>query len=323
MIQIPIGYDDETMTNGRSMMIEKNNISEKNQPQGGASSFAQASNGTEHPEEDIVKRPKKRGRLSFPSFYHGSGDLGADPYSEDFFDRVRMPRNPQWSIAWSDLMMTMFILFTVMYAYKSADKEFLTGEGLGSDIGTEIGAGVIGDKGGGSIGPAPDSGSELLLTKVYNLGRQTLDQEELNEFATVDLVSDKTVRIILQSDLLFDLGKADIKPDAMKSLNKIVPILQQTPYMINVVGHTDNIPINTEQFPSNWELSMKRASEVARFIMDQSALPEERFFITGHSSYQPLRPHDTPENRAINRRVELIITRDKPQNRVEQDVGSE
>ncbi|MCK5194479.1 MAG: flagellar motor protein MotB, partial [Desulfobulbaceae bacterium] len=228
-----------------------------------------------------------------------------------------------WSIAWSDLMMTMFILFTVMYAYKSADKEFLTGEGLGSDIGTEIGTGVIGDKGGGSIGPAPDSGSELLLTKIYHLGRQTLDQEELNEFATVALAPDKTVRIILRSDLLFDLGKADIKPAARKSLNKIIPILQQTPYMINVVGHTDNLPINTEQFPSNWELSLKRASEVARFVMDQSSLPEERFYITGHASYQSLQPNDTPENRAVNRRVELIITRNKPQNRLEQYVGSE
>jgi chemotaxis protein MotB len=312
-------YDEWTL-----IMTEENNISEKDQRQGDSSSSEQASNGAGHPEQDTVKRSKRRGRrLSFPSFYHGSADTRVHPHFEDSFDRVRMPRNPPWSIAWSDLMMTMFILFTVMYAYKSADKEFLTGEGLGSDIGTEIGTGVIGDKGGGSIGPAPDSGSELLLTKVYHLGRQTLDQEELNEFATVALAPDKTVRIILQSDLLFDLGKADIKPVGRKSLDKIISILQQTPYMINVVGHTDNLPINTELFSSNWELSLKRASEVARFIMNQSSLPEERFYITGHASYQPLRPNDTPENRAINRRVELIITRNKPQNRVEQNVGSE
>lgn len=302
---------------GRLIMTKENNISEKDQSQGGSSGSEQVSNGTGHPEKNSVKSQKKTGRLSFPSFYHGSADTGSRLYSEDFSARARMPRNPHWAIAWSDLMMTMFILFTVMYVYKSAEKEFLTGEGLGSDIGTEMGTGVIGDKGGGSIGPAPDSGGELLLTKVYTLGRETLDQEELNEFATVDLAPDKTVRIILKSDLLFDLGKADIKPAARKSLNKIVPILQQTPYMINVVGHTDNLPINTGQFPSNWELSLKRASEVARFVMAQSSMPEERFYITGHSSYQPLRPHDTPENRAANRRVELIITRDKPQNRVE------
>jgi chemotaxis protein MotB len=220
-------------------------------------------------------------------------------------------------------MMIMFILFAVMYAYKSANVEFLTGEGLGSDIGSEMGTGVIGDKGGGTIGPAPDSDSEVLLTKVYRLGRQTLDQEQLNEFATVDLAPDKTVRIILQSDLLFDLGRAAIKPAARESLFKIVPILRQTPYMINVVGHTDDLPINTEQFPSNWELSLKRASEVARFIMEKSFLPEDRFYVTGHASYQPLRPNDSPENRAVNRRVELIITRDKPQNRVDEYVGSQ
>lgn len=304
-------------------MTEENSISTKDQSEGASEISEESGQDSGQFEEKGIRRPKKKGRLSFSSFYTGTESAGKRPYSEDSFDRMRMPRNPHWSVAWSDLMMTMFILFTVMYVYKSVDVEFLTGEGLGSDIGSEMGTGVMGDKGGGTIGSAPDIDSEMLLTKVYRLGRQTLDQEELNEFATVDLAPDKTVRIILQSDLLFDLGKADLKPAARKSLYKIVPILQQTPYMINVVGHTDNLSISTEQFPSNWELSLKRASEVARFIMDQSSLPEERFYITGHASYQPLRPNDTPENRAVNRRVEVIITRNKPQNRVEQYVGSE
>lgn len=272
------------------------------------------------PEGGWVKKSKYKGRLSFPSFYLSREGDRDRLYSEGTFDRMRMPRNPHWAIAWSDLMMTMFILFTVMYVYKSVDVEFLTGEGLGSDIGSSIGTGIIGDKGGGTIGPSPESGSEMLLTKVYKLGRQTLDQEQLNDFATVDLAPDKTVRIILQSDLLFDLGKAELKPDAQQSLYKIIPLLEQTPYMINVVGHTDDLPIQTPQFPSNWELSTKRASEVARFLMGQSVLPEERFYISGHASYQPLRPNNSPENREANRRVELIITRDKPQNRTLENV---
>jgi len=275
------------------------------------------------PAEGWIKKPKYKGRLSFPAFYlRREGDQDR-LYSEGTFDRMRMPRNPHWSIAWSDLMMTMFILFTVMYAYKSVDVEFLTGEGLGSDIGSAIGTGIIGDKGGGTIGPSPESGSELLLTKVYNLGRQTLDQEQLNDFAAVELAPDKTVRIILQSDLLFDLGKADLKEAAQQSLYKIIPLLEKTPYMINVVGHTDDLPIQTDEFPSNWELSTKRASEVARFLMGKSGLPEERFYITGHASFQPLRPNDSPVNRAANRRVELIITRDKPQNRTVENVREE
>lgn len=303
-------------------MTEENSISKKEQSEEVAGISGETGSDTGQSEEDGVRSSKRRGRLSFPSVYTGSESTGERPYSEDSFDRIRMPRNPHWSVAWSDLMMTMFILFTVMYAYKSVDVEFLTGEGLGSDIGSEMGTGVIGDKGGGSIGPAPDSDSEVLLTQVYKLGRQTLEQEELNAFATVDLAPDKTVRIILQSDLLFDLGKADMKPAAREALDKLVPILRQTPYMINVVGHTDDLSINTEQFPSNWELSLKRASVVARFVMEKSLLPEERFYVTGHASYQPLRPNDTPKNRAANRRVELIITRDKPQNRIEGYAGA-
>lgn len=169
----------------------------------------------------------------------------------------------------------------------------------------------MGIKGGGTIGPAGEPVEER-LEKIYEGSRLALDAAELHEFAQIDLAPDKTVRIVLTGDLLFDSGQADIKGTALDGLKKIIPYVAQSPYMINVVGHTDDVPIQTGRFPSNWELSLIRASKVARFLMQETRLDEDRFYVTGHASFEPVAPNDTPANRAANRRVEIILTKDKP-----------
>lgn len=221
----------------------------------------------------------------------------------DLFYRSRMPRHPDWSVVWSDLMMTMFIFFVVAYAYAITQKEFLgppapdtsITQATESDLGKATGA------------------SEGFIEKMFDLSRQALSDKSMQEFASVELVPEKTVRIILTGDLLFDSGQALLRPTAQESLAKIAALLRKTPYAINVIGHTDDRPIATLQFPSNWELSAARASAVARYLIDSQKIPASQFYITGYGFYKPVRPNDTPQNRAANRRVELIITREKPE----------
>ncbi|MFC1524327.1 flagellar motor protein MotB [Thermodesulfobacteriota bacterium] len=124
------------------------------------------------------------------------------------------------------------------------------------------------------------------------------------------MASDRTLRIILTGDLLFDLGKADLKPAAKRSLMKIAEIIQRSTYNVNVVGHTDSIPIHNERFDTNWELSLIRAAAVARFLTEELKISPRRFMVSGFSYFQPLRPNDSAENRALNRRVEIIISRE-------------
>lgn len=232
-----------------------------------------------------------------------SWDSGMRVYDESSFERLRMPRSPQWAVVWSDLMMTMFIFFAVLYIYQSDNREFVFRE-----------VPVPGP----NIGSAPATGApdeepmDNRLEKIFDLSRQALDTDTMREFARVDLAPDKTVRIILTGDLLFASGSAELKGTALQGLRKIIPLVAQTPYMINVVGHTDNIPIHTPEFPSNWELSLVRASRVAHFLMQETRLAENRFYVTGHGAQQSVAANDTPENRAANRRVEIILTREKP-----------
>ncbi|HIJ77907.1 MAG: flagellar motor protein MotB [Desulfobulbaceae bacterium] len=236
-----------------------------------------------------------------------------DEHLTDNFQRSRMPRAPHWTVAWSDLMMTMFILFVVLYVYQSAQREvtFLGGQGIDSEMGSSRGSGDLGSgflgKGGGSF--AQDAGANPSIAKVYDLGKLAM-QEDFAEVASIDLVADKAVRIILTGDLLFNLGKADLKPTAKKSLQKIATLLRQNPYPITVVGHTDNTPIHTDEFPTNWELSVIRATVVTRYLTEQMQLPASRFTISGRAFLEPVRPNNSAADKAANRRVEIIISKE-------------
>jgi chemotaxis protein MotB len=324
-----------------------------------------------------------------------------------------MPRPTHWSVAWSDLMMTMFVLFLCMYVYQSANQQFLAKkkpEIIGGDT-TEalqtidtgkatlpfppirpglplITAGTVkkverisGDtihdtkssstppKGkqqeatsqdqtplhqGQSISlhpqtlslivepdddiPAPlpvapvmlpdedvlqpnpmvpsppsVSGSNVdTFKEMYRLGKGTLENNDLEAFASIDIVPDQTVRIILTSDLLFALGESELSSNARNSLEKIAAAIRFTPYMINVVGHTDNVPMRSNRFRSNWELSVARASSVARYLVEEVAMNPSQFVVSGYSSYRPIAPNTTAANRAKNRRVEIIISKRLP-----------
>ncbi len=225
---------------------------------------------------------------------------------ENIFSGRKMHKTVHWSIPWSDFMMTMFILFAVMYVYHATVKETPIKDNTVTENGPVMLLQSDTDK-----EPSRITESNL-ISKTYYVSKQMLKSKGLNSFASVDLIPNKAVKINLTGDLLFESGKADLKSEAESSLKEIAQIIRKTPYMINLVGHTDDVPINAGQFASNWELSSIRASRVARFMIDKMKLPAERFYVTGHAYFQPIKPNNGPQNRAINRRVEIILTKEKP-----------
>jgi len=223
------------------------------------------------------------------------------PIGDDILFSNEMPRAVHWSVAWADVMMTMFVIFAALYIFKAPTKETVTAP---PEIKTEyIEKRVEVPQNSG----VTQSQGERSIREIYDMSRQTLSSS-----SSIELVPDKAVRIILKSDLLFDLGKAYIKEDAKASLREVAQVLKNTSNMVNVVGHTDDLPINTAEFPSNWELSTARACQVARFLMTDMNIPEERFYVTGHAFYQPVKPNTDDANREANRRVEIIITKERP-----------
>jgi chemotaxis protein MotB len=114
------------------------------------------------------------------------------------------------------------------------------------------------------------------------------------------------VEIEINASALFNQGEADIQPEAKKTLADAAKVLGDNEYAIEVEGHTDNLPISTAKFPSNWELSSARASSVVRLFIDQGVIAK-RLKAVGSADNQPVVPNDSPEGRARNRRVTITV----------------
>jgi len=110
----------------------------------------------------------------------------------------------------------------------------------------------------------------------------------------------------------FDTGSAAIKPGSQSALSHIAALLAPRPYRIRIEGHTDDVPIHNSQFPSNWELSTTRATELVRLLIVQHGFSPERLSAAGYAQYHPIVSNDTPERRAQNRRVDVVVLEKEP-----------
>ena len=139
------------------------------------------------------------------------------------------------------------------------------------------------------------------------IGRTIQEMEMQDDVRIID----GTNFIILRFDsvLLFDLGKADIRPSSIEALKKIGSMLNKLDNQIIVQGHTDDLPINTEQFPSNWELSTRRATNVVRFFIEECGVEPSRLTATGNAEFKPVKPNDSDENRQQNRRIDIVVSK--------------
>jgi chemotaxis protein MotB len=117
----------------------------------------------------------------------------------------------------------------------------------------------------------------------------------------------RQIVIRVQEKGAFTSGRADLSSSFLPVIDNMVSILRNVQGTISVEGHTDNVPISTPRFRSNWELSTARALEVAHALFDSGDVAQDRFTIKGLGDTTPLVPNDSPENRAKNRRVEIIV----------------
>ncbi len=120
--------------------------------------------------------------------------------------------------------------------------------------------------------------------------------------------NDEGAVITISDVLLFSGGSGSMNQKGLPVMAKIAKVLKQFSYPIKVAGHTDNIPIHTERFPSNWELSATRASDVVRFLITQGVNPS-LLSAEGHAEFSPLTDNKSAKNRARNRRVEIVYER--------------
>ncbi len=218
------------------------------------------------------------------------------------------PGAPLWMTTFSD-MVTLLLAFFVMLLSFSSIQESKFQDAVHSLQGA---FGVLSTSVSVIAQPEvvmPNADSNEWQQMLYELQQvhMVLAEEGLADDVQLELKKDG-VSVLISTPLLFEPAKADLKPTSLPVLAKLAEAFRKLDAEVRVEGHTDNVPISSEQFPSNWELSAARAMAVLKYLLVQG-LPPERLAAVGYGEFRPVAPNDTEEGRRANRRVEIFVRR--------------
>lgn len=232
---------------------------------------------------------------------------------------------PEWMGTYSDLVTLLFCFFVLLYSMSNIDKvKFQSLANSFSGASTPVvnfggGTGISDLLGNGIMElPNMDNSFNDSLNKYKEMQNEMeqMASEWKTYFAENALTeqievtfSEQSIRFNFKEGILFDSGKAILKPAAYDVLNMIGEQMLSSPELkMRIEGHTDNAPINTVQYPNNWYLSYARAAEVLTYFTDTVKIEPTSIVPLGLGEYSPIAPNDTPEGREKNRRVEIILT---------------
>jgi len=215
----------------------------------------------------------------------------------------------RWLLTYADMITLLLALFIVMYSMSKIDAEKFSSV-------TKALAGQL--KGGESIFEKALS-SDIIGKQILNLKELRLLQdrminqirlENLNRAEAIGIstqIDERGLVIHIEESALFDPGKDELKPEAFAALDLVSKQLKGIQNPIRIEGHTDNTPIKTARFPSNWELSAARAITVVRYLADKHEIDPTKLSALGYGEFRPIANNSTPEGRALNRRVDIVV----------------
>lgn len=224
-------------------------------------------------------------------------------------DRGAAPSRDRWVIPYADFMTLLFAFFTALYAVASVDASRLPvlADGLREAIGGPPPARV------------PIAADGVLPNRRALVGPAAADEPDVRAVIERELRADlvagrleviedrRGLVLAIPEALSFATGRADLSEDAQALMSRVAAVLARFPNAVRVEGHTDNTPIHTVRFTSNFELSTARATQVIAFFIAAGGIPAGRLSAAGYSEYHARAANDTPEGRARNRRVDIVI----------------
>jgi chemotaxis protein MotB len=240
-------------------------------------------------------------------------------------------KHDRWLISYADFITLMFALFVVMYAISQVNegKYRVLSESLSSAFAEQVHISdprrpkevLVVSKPPVAVPapvpapppepakPAPPSVSEIVSKELL---------EALNPMVAQGLAkvqqTERGISIDISASALFDTGQALMQPAALPALRAAAKVLAKVPNRVQVEGHTDNMPIRTPAYASNWELSAARAASVVRLFIEQGVAPQ-RLAAVGYAEHHPVEGNDTAAGRASNRRVTVILVAEGPEDK--------
>lgn len=222
----------------------------------------------------------------------------------------------EWLGTYSDCVTLLLTFFVLLYSMSSVDAEkvqsiskafsLMSGQAGDTFLEYDLYEGsqpIIGGEG---------KSEEILDTiegesqTMYKDVKDFLDENELNSIVSIS-EDERGVILKVKDNILFESGKATLIENSQEILNKINALISTLPNSIIIEGHTDNVPISNSNYPSNWELSTQRAVNVVRYFVEKNNQNPSRFSAAGYGEFKPDVENNSDENRARNRRVNILI----------------
>ncbi|MBD7935514.1 MULTISPECIES: flagellar motor protein MotS [Cytobacillus] len=215
---------------------------------------------------------------------------------------------PLWMVTYSDLVTLVLVFFILLFSMSQVD---MTKFKAVSDSFNKVGifqssSSILPEDGRESVSDETETGTPHSLDSLVQEVESYLKSNGMENVITANR-NERGVVLVLQEQVLFETGQADLIEDSFGFLEKLGIMLKEMPNLIRVEGHTDNRPIETYRYPSNWELSSARASSVIRYLVENNEIEPSRFTAVGYGETRPIVANNSSENWEKNRRVEVII----------------
>ncbi|MBI4847520.1 MAG: OmpA family protein [Nitrospirae bacterium] len=210
----------------------------------------------------------------------------------------------RWMVSYADFVTLLFCFFTAMYAISNVDTNK-----LGKFVKSMRSAFHTAGPNGSAI--AVIEGIQPIVpgdAEVESDVKDVLGMLISESKGGIDVRRDKRgVVISVMDKFIFESGFAKLREEARPVVDAVAKTLKTYPNMVRIEGHTDNIPISSGEFRSNWELSSTRAINVAKYFLNAHGIQPERISAIGYAEYRPVASNSTPDGRAKNRRVDIVI----------------
>ena len=228
----------------------------------------------------------------------------------------------RWLVSYADFITLLFAFFVVMYSISSVNigKYRTVSESIKAalnPLANQSGANQIISVGEAKLalqGRNPTDAKEVTIRRIRQLAQVIKDKQlkDMVAFVTVVQTINGDIVITIPDRLLFNSGEASVRTEALPFLEGLGGAILEMNRHARVEGHTDDVPIRTAQFPSNWELSAARAVMVVRVLSELYGVPANHLAAVGHADTRPVTANSDAEQRAKNRRVEIVILEQAP-----------
>jgi chemotaxis protein MotB len=218
----------------------------------------------------------------------------------------------RWLLTYADMITLLMAFFIMMYSmsilnlekFKSVAISIRSGFGGKMDGGAHL---LTHPEGQRSVQQAPVLEENKSMQETAQELEEYIDTHNLGGSVQVRVEERGLVISILTDNMLFPIGSSEPQPITKPILDRVAKIIKNSTNKIQIEGHTCNLPIHTNLFPSNWELSSARASRVVRCLIEQHHIPPYRLSAAGYADTRPIVPNDTEKHRRLNRRVDIVL----------------